>query len=231
MNLERNNQNSLEWTSTLLAEQLVLGLLGKILFEFPDKDLYQSLVNEVVFEEIPLAAEQPDVQTGMALLKKWNKSNQDSFSNENFEAIREDYTRLFIGPGKVLAPPWESFYFHEARVIFQEQTLQVREWFRRYGLESIKIHNEPDDHIGLELAFSAHLAGIGLVAIEERDQTRFKQVLDAQKQFLSEHPLRWVAEWSKQVEIHSQTDFFRGIALIAKGVLTELASILNDMKT
>ena len=106
----------------------------------------------------------------------------------------------------------------------------MREWFRRYGLESVKIYNEPDDHIGLELAFSAHLAGLGLVALEEGDQTRFIQLLDAQKQFLAEHPLRWVAEWSKHVETHSRTDFFRGIALITKGVLTELASILNDME-
>lgn len=227
MKPDLKTQNEIDWSSALVAEQITFGLLGKILFEFPDRDWFESLASVAVFEEIPFAAEQADVKTGMALLKEWNTRNNDGLSDEAFESICDDYTRLFIGPGKVLVPPWESFYFHQERVIFQEQTLQVREWYRKYGLESVKLYNEPDDHIGLELAFVSHLANLAYSALMRKETEEFEQLLEAQKQFLSEHTLQWAGGWSIQVEEHARTDFFRGIALITKGVLTELVSNLG----
>lgn len=227
MKTNLNSQNSKDWSSTLVAEQLTLGLLGKILFEFPDRAWFETLASEAVFEEIPFGAEQADVKEGIALLKEWNAENKNGVSDEAFESISIDYTRLFIGPGKVLAPPWESFYFQQERVIFQEQTLQVREWYRDYGLESVKLHSEPDDHIGLELAFISHLAGLAYAALEQQEKEEFEKLLDAQKQFLSEHTLQWAGGWVNQVMEHARTDFSRGIALVTKGVLTELVSILE----
>ena len=50
-------------------------------------------------------------------------------------------------------------------MIFQEQTLHVRQWYSRFGLQVVKLHKEPDDHIGLELEFVAHLANLALQAI------------------------------------------------------------------
>jgi len=228
MKPDLNTGYGMEWLSTLEAEQLVLGLLGKILFEFPERDWLESLVHDAVFDDIPFAAEVPDVKTGMKLLKEWNDQNKEGLSDEAFESIRDDYTRLFIGPGAVLAPPWESIYFHRERIIFQKQTLEVREWYRRYGLESVKLHNEPDDHIGLELAFVSHLAGLAYAAFEQKEQDKFDQLIAAQKQFLSEHTLKWAAGWAKLVGEHAHTDFFRGIALVTKGVLSELVSILGS---
>lgn len=227
MKSDLNTRNGMDWLNTLEAEQLVLGLLGKILFEFPERDWLESLVNDAVFEDIPFAAEVPDVKAGMKLLKEWNDKNKEGLSDEAFEFIRDDYTRLFIGPGAVLAPPWESIYFHRERVIFQKQTLEVREWYRRYSLESVKLHNEPDDHIGLELAFVSHMAVLAYAALEQQEVEKFEQLIAAQKQFLSEHTLQWATGWSELVQEHTRTDFFRGIALVTKGVLTELVSILD----
>ena len=157
MNLEWNQANISAWRLTLIGEQLVFGLLGKILFEYPELEWYQTFMKEAIFEDIPLAADQPDVQAGMALLGALYLANEGGLTQERFEELRDDYTRLFIGPGKVLAPPWESPYIQKERVIFQVDTLKVREWYQRYGLESIRKYKEPDDHIGLELAFTAHL--------------------------------------------------------------------------
>ena len=65
--------------------------------------------------------------------------------------ICKQIMRAFSSSAKVLTPP-ESVYFSEERLVFQEETLQVREWYRRFDLQSVKLH-EPDDHVGLELTF------------------------------------------------------------------------------
>ncbi len=222
------NESTAVWRNLLTAEKLVLSLFGKILFEFPEKSWLETLAKEGVFEAIPFGEEQKDVQAGMELLTAWNKAHEGGLSEEAFEDIRDDYTRLFIGPGKVLAPPWESMYFTKERSIFREETLQVREWYRRFGLESVKLHHEPDDHIGLELAFVSHLAEQALTALDAGDEEQFNKLIAAQIDFMTGHTFQWAAGWAALVLEHTRTDFFKGVALIVKGVMVELHDILVE---
>ena len=69
------------------------------------------------------------------------------------QAVEQDYLRLFVGLGMPLAPPWESTWANDARLLFQRETLDVRYWYRSAGLELARLHHDPDDHIGLELEF------------------------------------------------------------------------------
>ncbi|HKZ83677.1 MAG TPA: molecular chaperone TorD family protein [Anaerolineae bacterium] len=216
-----------DWAAILSGEALVCGLLSRALYSYPERAWLQSLVDEGVFAESPLGDRQPDVSGGLTLLQTWSQAHRGGLSDEAFDGLCAGYTRLFIGPGKVLAPPWESVYFNEERLTFQEQTLQVRAWYRRFGLEAEKLHNEPDDHIGLELSFLAHLAQLALDALERQDQPAVDELLEAQRRFLSEHLLRWAPAWCDQVAQHARTDFFHGIALLTKGALKELSTILQ----
>ncbi len=226
-NAEHPTTTPFDWASILAGEALVFGLLGKLWFEYPERVWLQSLADETIFDEIPFGAEQPEVAAGLALLQQWSRDHQPARLNGSFDDLRADYTRLFIGPGKVLAPPWESAYFNEERLTFQAQTLQVRNWYRRFGLESVKLHSEPDDHAGLELAFLAHLAKLGLTALEQGDEARLAETLEAQRQFLAAHPLRWIPAWCNQVAAQANTDFYRGVARLTRGALAELASVLE----
>ncbi|MBI4785625.1 MAG: molecular chaperone TorD family protein [Chloroflexi bacterium] len=214
----------LEWSLALTGEMLTFGLLGKAFYTYPERPWVRALVDEDVFAEAPFAAEQPDVIAALGLLQAWSQAHKNGISDEAFDNLRADYTRLFIGPGKVLTPPWESVQFSEERLTFQEQTLQVRGWYQRFGLAAEKLYAEPDDHIGLELEFVAQLARLGLAALEENDQTKFKQLLDGQRGFLSEHLLKWGPAWCSQVADQAQTDFYRGIALLTRGALAEISN-------
>ena len=216
-----------DWPAILAGEALVFGLLGKLLFDEPQPAFVQTLADEAVFDEIPFGAGRAEVDAGLQLLQQWSRQHQGGLLNGAFDDLRGDFTRLFVGPGKVLAVPWESAQLHLERPIFQEETLQVRNWYRRFGLEAAKLYNEPDDHIGLELAFLAHLAQRGLAALAEGDQARLAAVLEAQRQFLAAHPLRWIPAWCDQVEAHARTDFYRGVALVTRGALAEMAATLE----
>jgi TorA maturation chaperone TorD len=217
-----------EWAETLTGEILLFGLLERIFYIYPDweeRAWLQSLIEEQVFSETPFAPKQPDVLEGLRMLQTWSQGGLDDHA---FDDLQRDYTRLFIGPGKIIVPPWESVYFNEERMIFQEQTLEVRGWYRRFGLEVEHLHREPDDHIGLELAFLVHLAQLGTAKLEEGGQrANLEQILQAQKDFLSEHLLRWGPTFCDQVRDKADTLFYRGAALLTRGALTELTQLFQ----
>lgn len=219
--------NRIDWKTTLMGELLLFGLLSRVTRSNPDREWFQALIAEEVFSESPLAGNHVDIDKGLYLLQKWGRENKNGISDEQLIALKADYTRLFVGTGKPVSPPWESVYFNEDRLIFQGQTLQVREWYRRFGLESEKLYKEPDDHIGLELSFLAHLAKQGLLALDENDVPKFERFLQAQRQFISEHLLKWISRWHELIKKHATTDFYCGIAYLTHGSVLAIAEELQ----
>lgn len=219
------NQELLDWAETFIGQQLLFGLLGKALYLIPEEEWLQPLVDEALFSQSPFATEQPYVVRGLALLTDWC----NSFEDHSLRELTIDHTRLFTGMSKIPVAPWESVYFSDEREVFQGQTLDVRAWYRRFGLETIEFRREPDDHIGLELVFMAHLAGLGLAACESGDEEQLNEILEAQRGFLCKHLLRWGPLWCSLVEEHAKTDFYRGMALVLRGSLLEMATI-HDLR-
>lgn len=216
-----------DWDQVLVGEILSLGLIGKSFYVYPARDWVKSLIDGDLFAEAPFASNQPDAVLGLQTLQNWCEKNRAGLPSTTFDSICADYTRLFIGPGVVIAPPWESVHFSEERLVFQQETLEVRDWYRRFGLQSEKMYQEPDDHIGLELEFVAHLARLGLAATEKNDTAAFEESIKAQRDFLTEHLFRWAPSWCDLVEKNAQTDFYRGMARLCKGVVSELATVLD----
>jgi TorA maturation chaperone TorD len=217
-----------EWTDVLAGEMLLCSLAGRALYAYPDRAWLSSLITEDVFAECPFACDQDDMQKGLAMLRGWAETHRSGLTGEAFDYLCHDYNRLFVGPEAVLAPPWESVHFSADRLVFQKETLDVRAWYARFDLQIVNLNHEPDDHIGLELEFLAHLARLGLDALDAGDAQRFEQLLDAQRQFFVQHPLRWAPKWCYTVTKHALTDFYRGVALIVAGGLSELAAVLQQ---
>lgn len=219
--------DTIDWQETLTGEMLLLNLLGRIVFKYPsdeERPWLKSLIDDDIFSEAPFAAEKDETKVGLTRLQKLEK---EGLTDDSFKKIQGDYTRLFIGPGKVLAPPWESVHFGEDRLVFQQQTLEVRNWYQRFGLESEKIHQEPDDHIGLELLFMARLATLGIQALDQQEKTRFEEVLKAQREFFQKHLGAWVLTWCGLVDKHARSDFYKGLAHLVRGASEGLSDVLN----
>ena len=217
----------MDWQETLTGEMLLLNLISRVIYNYPENEertWLKTLIKEDVFSGAPFAAEKDETKASLQLLQKWG---ENGLTDEIFERMQVDYMRLFIGPGKVIAAPWESVYFSEERLTFQEQTLEVRNWYRRFGLEAERIHQEPDDHIGLELLFLSHLAALGIQALNEQDNARFKELLDAQREFFKKHIGTWALTWCGLVEENARTDFYKGLAYLTRGVLSALSEVLD----
>jgi TorA maturation chaperone TorD len=214
------------WKAVLTGETLIFSLLGKALYEELDRAWLDTLIDKEIFAEAPFGVEQAETQRGLELLQRWADENRAGISDDEFKALKKDQLYLFIGTNQVLAPVWESVYFSEKRLVFQEQTMQVREWYARFGLQIERLNKEPDDHIGLELSFVGHLTSRALQALEE-DQKSFDEILQAQRDFLSDHILRWGPAWTKLVKQYAETDFYRGLAHLTHGALLSAAEILQ----
>jgi TorA maturation chaperone TorD len=206
----------------LTGQMLVCGFLGQALFRAPRGDWLETLMGEGIFDDVPFAANQPDAQAGLTLLRDWGAAYSANAGGGMFEQLETDYNRLFVGPGKLLAAPWESVYIDRERLLFQRVTLDVKAWYERFGLVRDSDINEPEDHIGLEFAFLAHLASLALEAMRRDDLEELHTIADAQREFISDHVRRWIPNWCRDVEKHAGTLFYRGMGRLTRGVVREL---------
>lgn len=130
------------------------------------------------------------------------------FEMPDADAVQQDYLRLFVGLGTPLAPPWESAWASDARLLFGRQTLDVRYWYRSFGLQAAALHHEPDDHIGLEMEFIGLLLDRGEEAAAAR--------------FAAEHPLAWAERWAAAVQDNARDPFYPHLAAEAQSLLAGL---------
>lgn len=135
--------------------------------------------------------------------------------------LRDEYTMLFIGPAKLVAPPWESVYAGKGDLLFQESTLEVRESFRAAGYRASGYPREADDHLATELDFMATLSERALDAHRAQDEKGVRLALSRQLLFLSEHLNEWLPSFCDRLDGGIESSFSRfylDFALLAKAV-------------
>lgn len=217
-----------DWAPVLVGEALLFGLLGKLLYSNPAREWIEPLASENLFDEAPFAGEQESTQRGLELLNEWSAAvARDGLTDAMLEDIRVDYTRLLVGHHRMEVPAWESVYFNPERLTFQEETASVRRWFDRFGVKPGMNAREPEDHIAFELSFVGYLAEQAVAALEKGDEAAFNELLSAQREFLTEHLLRWGWKWAELALEHAQTNFYQGLALLVQGGLVELSALYH----
>lgn len=174
-----------------------------------------NILQKEINEDFPFIYEHSLIEEGVTLVIKF----YENYSTKMLENIQCEYTRLFIGPGKVLAPLWESAYMNEEQLLFQEETLKVRWAYLKYSLATQNIGAEADDHLGLELDFLYQLNTI-MKSHQEKEHTKeMNQVIHDQIIFLDEHLLKWVPHLKDRILISAKYGLYKGIAKILHGFL------------
>lgn len=152
--------------------------------------------------------------------------------NISAEAIAQasyDYYRLFVGPDKLLAPPYESAYRNPQGLLMQKETLKVRDFYKKVGLRVAKLGSEPDDHLALELELVCYLLA---QAVKSRQETALTGVnyLQIYWEFYQEHLQQWIFHHCEDVLKNSATAICRGMALVLKGFMELEKSELNSLR-
>ena len=212
---------SAEWRGRQGEQALAYHFLGRCFYEAPRAEWLAALAGDRLFDAWPFPSRDDGTAAGLALLSAFCAS----WDPARLGALEWDFNRLFVGPGEMLAPPWESVHRSKTKLTFQEPTLQVRELYLRFGVEAPAVHREPDDHLGLELAFLATLSDQAAEAATGNDTAHLARCFEAQGDFLRDHLLAWAPACLALVEKHAETDYYRGAARLALGSLAESARL------
>ena len=152
------------------------------------------------------------------------------------ETLAVDYARIFLSAGvsEGAAYPIESVYTSPEHLVMQDAWEAVCRTYREAGFEKDPKTDVHEDQLGLELSFLAHLNDRLLAAYSaegddpERDAA-YRNTLRASKTFLTEHPLRWIADFCRDVRKCPGTDFYPAVSLLTEGFLAMDAALLDDL--
>lgn len=135
--------------------------------------------------------------------------------------VSVEFTKLFIGPPKPAAAPWETFYGapdgSSNDVGFGRATVQMQHLLQRAGLQISNENNQYADHMGIELLYASELAcrmGDDLANQVEGAPTRADLAT-----FVAEHPLAWVDGFIAKIDDAAPDGYYARIASLAQALL------------
>ena len=114
-----------------------------------------------------------------------------------------DYAHVFLGAGtydKIMAPPYESVFTSEERILMQDARDGALAYYRAEGLELPADNTTPEDHLGFELQFAALLAERMAEALEAGEAARAAELADLQRSFFTYHQANWLPALCDAVE-------------------------------
>ncbi|RDB62208.1 molecular chaperone TorD [Gordonibacter sp. 28C] len=157
-----------------------------------------------------------------------------------------EHARLFIGPPKPAAPPWETMYARSGEVGevgFGRATVAMQDLLREAGLELAGGSNQYADHMGIELLYAAelcrrisaqasacedpgsanrataHVAG-GSARDAVRDGAEGERCgAEARlRAFAREHPASWATAFRERVAESAPDGYYLGIVEVAEAL-------------
>ncbi len=129
---------------------------------------------------------------------------------EVFNELRYEYANLFLNAGNNPAFPYESCYDKREPLVMQEPVVRMRAVLNKEGLHKNQEFKDLDDHIAAELELMRHFA----------EQAAYKDAKQEDEfDFLRNHLMGWVVEFSAVLTSAAQTEFYRGLAEITMSFL------------
>lgn len=204
-----------------LARSNVFGLLTFAFFDptpdFVDRLIDQSFVSELNAYFKDLIARQPSLIHALDPLKEYSSNLADSEPDELLHELKREYARLFIGPAKMIVPPYETFYGSnyqgkDTLLMVNRAAISVENAYRDSGLIMSKDLREPPDHFATEIEFLYYLARQESDAWSDGNNAGAKKWRRKQLAFLDGHLAKWGCEFCQAVEAKSTHAFYRAIA-------------------
>jgi len=174
---------------------VVYDFLRRVFLHEPTEEFLTRLSESGLLEEL---MDLPGV-------RELNDCVRDTLASGGIEDVRQDFYQLFLGPGHVKAPPWESVYTSESRLVNQAPTSKVRQLYAEYGFETAA--GELEDHFGTECDFLFRLCSLMAVA----DEDRRSDLLSVQKYFVKDHLLKWAPGFGEDIMKNARTAYFHGL--------------------
>ncbi|MDQ0155412.1 TorD/DmsD family molecular chaperone [Robertmurraya andreesenii] len=218
-----------EIADLLFAREYAYDILRRFFIEEPSQEYIKIFRLQNMAEMFPFKEDSQEIQNGINEIKEYFERFDVVHNQSHFDDLHWDYTRMMVGPFELPAPPWESVYVQKEPILFQQCTIDVRNKYKHFGFEIAERHVEADDHIGLELDFLYHLNKLCLQSIEEGNIKEVTYLLAEQKQFMDNHLLVFVPEFSKKIIENADTQFYKGMAKVLNYYLQMDSQVLKEL--
>ena len=135
------------------------------------------------------------------------------------EALSIEYTRLFIGPGKHLAPYESVHHPGGGGALMGQSATDVQSFVETCGFDFASDYHDLPDHISVEMEFMQQLA-IG--EAEQWDLGEWKRALEytqVQQRFLKEHILKWAPTFCQKAMAMTDMPFYYTLISLVEAFL------------
>lgn len=200
-------------------------VLASVLREPPTSEVLNTVRSPELLQDWPLLSNEhcpsKALTQGLASLVASREMK------ENSTIVADDHMRLFRGPRAAAVSPYESVHRSREGLVFERETLQVREWYSRFGLQAPRLDHDPDDQIHLELEFCATLLARGLDEIAHSDHAGSQRLFAAHRDFCREHLMQWAPAFFEALREKADTHFYRGMAGLAVDAMEQADELLR----
>jgi len=139
-------------------------------------------------------------------------------------ALEIAYNRLFVGPGRPQAMPYESFYRNKWGLLMGPSARDVERRYREAGVALAPDHCGLPDHVATELGFMAYLAMQEAKAKGVERQTW----LERERSFLRDHLGVWLPAFCRRVQEAGSHPFYTALAELTVTVVeSDTQRLLN----
>jgi len=134
----------------------VYAFLSEAFLEEPDEVTLDRLAERAQADELEFVPEavrdetsNADAFDGTNLLQEVGREvrDLDAAEREDFrEDLAAEYASLFLTAGSKQVNPYQSFYLGDEGILYQEETLKLKEIMQELGYEAAEENAEPEDH-------------------------------------------------------------------------------------
>jgi TorA maturation chaperone TorD len=189
-------------------------------------DLLSHFWSRPVATEIQIWSEADDIEARTHRLIASDPASQPlevRLSLEESLDLLDEYERLFVGPGQVPCPPYESFWREDVpvdirRTLMGPCTAELKELYLELGLQVSSGSGELPDHVAVELE------AIGYAVLFDKTGAVAKRLFD-------EHLCRFLPRLCRAVSHDTQSPFYRDLAALSLDWMAGLKSYFGITDT
>jgi TorA maturation chaperone TorD len=154
----------------------------------------------------------------------------------SFSDLAKEHLRLFVGPGHVKCPPYESVVRKdrpkfERGLVMGPSTADVRKRYAAAGLAVSKSYTDLPDHIAAELEFMHFLCAEESNYRHQGNQEEVDKHQNMELDFLRDHLEPWVSDFTDCVLASTNSPFYKEAATLLKEFTKNEFEYFSEGKT
>ena len=143
---------------------------------------------------------------------QFSQKMEESFDTYTEEELTVEYSKLFVGPFGLKAPPYGSIYLDNERTVMGPSTMETIRFYEGEGLARDENFSELPDHIAVELEFMYFLAYKEAEALQKGETEQVEAYSQKQESFRSRFLDKWVHSLCSLIQEESDNSFYTSLA-------------------